>query len=67
MEPAFISGMAPHPHLFPAENFEKGYFVQPTSFADVHSQMKIAKEISGHISALIEFSIEQGSQLFSLL
>ncbi|AWL10731.1 Aldehyde dehydrogenase (NAD(+)) [Saliniradius amylolyticus] len=47
-----IAGLTPLP-----ENLEGGYFVRPTVFADVHNQMRIAREeIFGPVLCLIPYS-----------
>lgn len=42
------------------EGFEKGYFVQPTIFADVTNEMRIARdEVFGPVLAIIAFDTEE--------
>jgi aldehyde dehydrogenase (NAD+) len=42
------------------EGFEKGYFVRPTIFADVHNDMAIARqEIFGPVLCIIPFDTEE--------
>lgn len=42
------------------EGFNRGYFVRPTVFGDVHNQMKIAREeIFGPVAVLIPFDTEE--------
>lgn len=50
-----VSGGAGKP-----EGFEKGYFVQPTIFADVTNEMRIARdEVFGPVLAIIAFDTEE--------
>ena len=42
------------------EGFEQGYFVKPTVFADVHNQMRIAREeVFGPVLTMIPFDTEE--------
>ena len=48
-----------------AQGFERGYYVRPTVFADVHNQMRIAREeIFGPVLAMIPFdSLEEAIEI----